>query len=68
MQAVSIPRVLLLLFMAAPDSVLVGPARELVFLSRVHACWLTYARTPRRGYRFRVDRACRWEIATYPGA
>lgn len=48
MQAVSIPRVLLLLFMAAPDSVLVGPAQELVSS--------------------RVDRACRWEIATYPGA
>lgn len=49
MQAVSIPRVLLLLFMAGPDSVLVGPARELVS-SRAYTA-------PR--YRFRVDRACR---------
>ena len=52
MQAVSIPRVLLLLFMAAPDSALAGPAREPVSSRASNACWLTNARAPRRGTGF----------------
>ena len=52
MQAVSIPRVLLLLFMAAPDSVLVGPARELVSSRASTFAGSPTARTPRRGTGF----------------